>query len=348
MGEQETAMEKVPQTAFDVLRKEEDLNLYALARIYSQTDIVPRELQGKPANTFLVLKLGQELDVPEMQALQNIMVVNGRPSVWGDLFLALIQRDKEKYEWHREWYEGDFPNDNFTAICEIKRKGIEKPFCAEFSIEDAKRAKLWTKAGPWTAYPKRMLKMRARGFCGRDGFADSLKGVTSREEALDTQPREVKVEIVPPKTGALPEPAKARSRTAEVREKLAAEVDRGHEVKLESAREPESLGPDAGQTTGAFTHEEEPADAPPPDPDVPEHLRGLPAVDRRTFDSVRNGLIAFAEKHGIGPKSDEYPPFAGFGVRDLRSWWDAVVEDPKARPWIPDEGEDPLDSGGEL
>ena len=50
---------------------------------------------------------------------------------------------------------------------------------------DAKRAGLWTKAGPWQTYPRRMLQMRARSFALRDAFPDVLKGLISVEEALD-------------------------------------------------------------------------------------------------------------------------------------------------------------------
>jgi hypothetical protein len=56
---------------------------------------------------------------------------------------------------------------------------------SRFSVEDAKRAGLWGKQGPWTAYPKRMLSMRARGFAIRDCFADVLKGLITAEEAQD-------------------------------------------------------------------------------------------------------------------------------------------------------------------
>jgi hypothetical protein len=71
-----------------------------------------------------------------------------------------------------------------VAVCVAKRKG-RKPVTAKFSVEDAKRAGLWGKQGPWSAYPKRMLAMRARGFALRDAFPDVLKGLISAEEAQD-------------------------------------------------------------------------------------------------------------------------------------------------------------------
>jgi hypothetical protein len=54
-----------------------------------------------------------------------------------------------------------------------------------FSVVDAKRAGLFTKAGPWQTYPRRMLQMRARSFALRDAFPNVLKGLISVEEALD-------------------------------------------------------------------------------------------------------------------------------------------------------------------
>ena len=73
---------------------------------------------------------------------------------------------------------------NPVAVCIAHRKG-RKPVTATFSVEDAKRAGLWGKQGPWQAYPKRMLQMRARGFALRDAFPDVLKGLITAEEAQD-------------------------------------------------------------------------------------------------------------------------------------------------------------------
>jgi hypothetical protein len=75
---------------------------------------------------------------------------------------------------------------------------------ATFSVDDAKRAKLWGKQGPWSQYPKRMLAMRARGFAIRDAFPDAMKGMITAEEAQDyptKAPRDVT-----PKPEPLPEP----------------------------------------------------------------------------------------------------------------------------------------------
>ena len=90
-----------------------------------------------------------------------------------------------------------------TAVCIAKRHG-SAPVTARFSVMDAKRAGLWTKAGPWQTYPRRMLQMRARSFALRDAFHDVLKGLISVEEALDNHSSAD--QLSPPTIDAIAEP----------------------------------------------------------------------------------------------------------------------------------------------
>jgi hypothetical protein len=54
-----------------------------------------------------------------------------------------------------------------------------------FSVRDAMRAGLWSKAGPWKEYPDRQLRWRAIGFNLRDQFSDLLGGFPITEELRD-------------------------------------------------------------------------------------------------------------------------------------------------------------------
>lgn len=151
----------------------------------AQSDLAPKDYRGKPANVLLAIQMGMELGLGPMAAIQNIAVINGRPSLWGDAMLAVVQASPN-YEWHREWIDGD--GEKMIAHCEVQRKGFPKPVEATFSVEDAKKAKLWGKDSPWSSYPKRMLQMRARAFALRDSFADALRGIFMAEEAQDIPP----------------------------------------------------------------------------------------------------------------------------------------------------------------
>lgn len=152
------------------------------SEMLSKSQMVPKAYQGKPEDVLVAMQWGRELGLAPLQALQNIACINGKPSVYGDAAMALVQASPvcEDIE---EFFEGE-GTPNPVAVCIAQRKG-RKPVKATFSLEDAKRAGLWGKPGPWQAYPKRMMQMRARGFALRDAFPDVLKGLITAEEAQD-------------------------------------------------------------------------------------------------------------------------------------------------------------------
>lgn len=164
----------------------------------ASSSMVPKAYQGKPADILVCVQWGYEIGLAPMQALQNIAVINGKPSVYGDAALALVQASP-LCEGIDEHIDGE-GTANPVAVCIARRKG-RMPVVCKFSVEDARRAGLWGKAGPWQAYPKRMLQMRARGFALRDAFPDVLKGLITAEEAQDyptDEPRKMR-DITPAK-----------------------------------------------------------------------------------------------------------------------------------------------------
>lgn len=153
--------------------------LIQVSKILAQSDIVPKDLRGKEANVLLVLMFGNEIGISAAQALQNVMVVNGRPSLWGDAVMGLVLASSV-YEDSKD----EFNEQTMTATFRSKRKGKDW-VVRTFSQADAVKAKLWSKEGPWQEYPKRMLFHRARAWALRDSFADVLKGLRYYEEERD-------------------------------------------------------------------------------------------------------------------------------------------------------------------
>jgi hypothetical protein len=182
---------------------------FRVAKMVASSPFAPKDFQGKPELCFLAMQHGGEVGLSPMQSLQSIAVINGRPSIWGDAALALVQACPV-CEYVREYLEGD--GDNLTAVCEAKRQGYPAPTTVRFSVADAKKAGLWGKTGPWTQYPSRMLQLRARGFALRNAFADALRGLVTAEEAQDypTQPEPV---VVRPKFNDEPKPTVVKLKT---------------------------------------------------------------------------------------------------------------------------------------
>ena len=157
---------------------------WKMASLFSKSGLAPKGME-RVETLFTAMQLGAEVGLAPMQAIQSIAVINGRPTIWGDAQLALVKAHPD-YEYIKERIHGT--GNDMYAECEIKRRSEIVSVMHTFSIDDAKRAGLWGKSGPWSQYPKRMLQMRARAFAIRDSFPDVLKGLSvTREEALDMQ-----------------------------------------------------------------------------------------------------------------------------------------------------------------
>lgn len=186
---------------------------FRFASMVAKSDFAPKDFKGKPESCLLAIQHGSEVGLSPMQSLQSIAVINGRPTIWGDAALALVQ-SSAACEYVREYTEGE--GDGLVAVCEAKRRGYPAPTVVRFSMADAKRAGLAGKSGPWTQYPGRMLTLRARGFALRNAFADCLRGLVTAEEAQDYT-----VAVTPP------EPVVVREETPAAKPKTLGPRDTG-------------------------------------------------------------------------------------------------------------------------
>jgi hypothetical protein len=149
----------------------------------SSGDMVPRHFQGRPEATMAAIVRGMEIGLAPMQALSSIAVINGRASLWGDAMPALMQRAG-----HHVDVEVIGQGDKAYAEATLTRGDSGKQIVRRFSMDDAKRAGLLAKQGPWQQYPTRMLMMRARSWAIRDGAADALMGLQVADEVQDYGP----------------------------------------------------------------------------------------------------------------------------------------------------------------
>lgn len=155
---------------------------FRFAKAICESGFAPKGME-KPESILVAIQLGAELGLTPMAALQNTAVINGRPAIYGDAALALV-RSSGLLVSYKEEIVGEGATDSFGFRVTAVRKG-DQTTVETFTVGDAKRAKLWGKAGPWTDYPQRMLRFRARGYALRDLFGDVLKGLRTVEETRD-------------------------------------------------------------------------------------------------------------------------------------------------------------------
>lgn len=217
-----------------------------MAKILADSSIVPKDFQGRPGNVLVAVQWGSEIGLAPLQAMQSIAVINGRPSILGDAMLALVQASGKL-----EYIEETLSEDGTVATCRLKRRGQPNEVVRTFSDDDAKKAGLFGKAGPWQQFGKRMKQMRARAFALRDAFADVLRGISIAEEAQDMPV----MRDVTPEDGVI-EPATTSAKVrAKMAEKKAPAVTLS-DVKDRIAAAPtkdelEKVGADCGKLTGA-------------------------------------------------------------------------------------------------
>jgi hypothetical protein len=168
------------------------------------------------AKATMAIMQGLECDIPPMQALQGIAIINGRAMMYGDLLTALLWSKGFKI---KKWVEGT--GDDRVGHARITRPDsevIEK----SFSVAQAKKARLWDQRetvkkqwngkweekpndNPWYRFDYRMLEWRAFGFCVKDGASDATHGMVVREESDPDFNRMVDVTPPDPEHLAIPD-----------------------------------------------------------------------------------------------------------------------------------------------
>lgn len=170
---------------------------YRVCQLYVKSGMLPKGYDT-PEKAFIGIQYALELgfrDQP-LTALKNIAVINGMPSIWGELPLALVFRSGQ-LESISEYFEdrsGKRLPDTcqneavYSAICEIKRKGFET---RRFAFTQDDRTTLGV-AAIWKMFTKIMMKRKARAIAIKDVFPDTMLGFDIGEYQYHKHESEIK------------------------------------------------------------------------------------------------------------------------------------------------------------
>jgi len=174
----QTIQEDEGKTLDVVLRK---------AEILLKSGMLPKELNTKEKIAVLIMK-AKELNMPPLEAISHLYVVNQKVAIDSSGMLALILRSglAKKIQ---------FGGDGTSAWCEMERKDGVISFKYTFTIEDAKRAGLLSKES-WQKYTKELLVARAISGCARKVFPDVVGGLYTVEELGGEEVPELPIELV--------------------------------------------------------------------------------------------------------------------------------------------------------
>jgi hypothetical protein len=209
---QESSVPSEPQSAAPAVRVQAEViavdeggvrptnvqQMHRMAVAYFKAGMVPKSFKT-PEQVFAGMQFAAELGLPMLSGLRQIAIVNGQPSIWGDLPLALVRRTGElefiNETLFTETYDPIcFDNKNINApawgaMCKLKRRGYDA-IERVFTIDDAKKAGLLSRDNVWQTYPRRMLQMKARSIALKDVFSDALMGAAIAEYDFNVMPSE--------------------------------------------------------------------------------------------------------------------------------------------------------------
>lgn len=130
----------------------------------------------KLADAFVVAMYGFELGIPPITALQQIYVINGRPSCSAQLMLSLVRR---------AGFDVEMPDPSTIidrATVGIRRPGGKMKYYT-YTVEMAKQARLFGKKGDmWEKYTREMLMWRAAATACRAEGGDVIGTLYTVEE----------------------------------------------------------------------------------------------------------------------------------------------------------------------
>lgn len=145
------------------------------AQALAASDLLPAAYRRKPQNVLLAMEYGSALGLDTVTAIQQVHVIEGKPSASAQLIGSLVRRAG-----HRLRVTGDANH----AIAEIIRSDDpDFAFRSEWTIAPATAAGLAGK-GTWKQYPDAMLKARAITEVARDACPEALAGVAYTPEEL--------------------------------------------------------------------------------------------------------------------------------------------------------------------
>ena len=165
-----------------------------------QTSFVPQQFRGKPEEAAAAILYGDEIGFTPTQALQNIYVISGKPSMYARTMVALLLSHG-----HEVW---TVEKTDAKVIVAGRRRGSSHTIEETWTTARAAKAG-YTNNKKYQTDPQAMLYARAASDVCRQVAPDSLAGIaySVEEMELDVPAPTVRVSRTKPQPAPMPEPS---------------------------------------------------------------------------------------------------------------------------------------------
>ena len=167
-----------------------------MAKALASSTIVPSTYQKNDANCLIAIEQAQRLNVSPLMVMQNLYVIQGRPS-WSSKFLIAAINNSGKYDMELQFEEKkDKDGKPFSCLAWTTKNGRR----VEGMIVDMDMAKaegwLGKNGSKWKTMPQLMLRYRAASFFSSLNCPELTLGLYTKEEIMDGDFKEYPMEDV--------------------------------------------------------------------------------------------------------------------------------------------------------
>lgn len=158
-----------------------------MSKALATSTLVPKEYQNNISNCMIAIDTAQRLNISPFATMQNLYIVNGRPSWSSQFIISAINKCPRFSEPLKFKIEGEGAGLKCYAYTkDLKGNELRGPL---ITMEMAKMEGWLNKNGSkWKTMPQVMIQYRAASFFGRLHCPDILMGVYTDDENVEREP----------------------------------------------------------------------------------------------------------------------------------------------------------------
>ena len=165
-----------------------------MAKALSSSTIVPSTFQKNDANCLIAIEQAQRLKVSPLMVMQNLYVIQGRPS-WSSKFLIAAINNSDKFDMELQFDETKTEDGKpFSCTAWTMKNGRRiEGMTVDMDMADDEG---WTKknGSKWKTMPQLMLRYRAASFFSSLNCPELTMGLYTKEEMQDNDFKEYPME----------------------------------------------------------------------------------------------------------------------------------------------------------
>jgi hypothetical protein len=158
-----------------------------VAKMLSSSSLIPKDYQGNIQNTMIALELAFRLGVSPLLVMQNLYIIQGKPS-WSSTFIIAAINSCGKFSPLMFDLSGEGMQRGCVAHCKDLGTDtrVESPrITMQMATDEGWVSKPGSK---WKTMPELMIRYRAAAFFGRLYCPEIMMGMQTVEENKDVSP----------------------------------------------------------------------------------------------------------------------------------------------------------------